>query len=153
MDVTEQDEPTRVVAQVRRVVPTAELTSFYDTAYRDVVGAVDAAGGVVSGAAVGWYHGMPADTVDVAAGFEVEGLPLGPLSGEVEVVEIPGGPAFSGEHRGAYDGLPAAWGEVEAARAASGRAPRGDFWEEYVTEPSPGGDPAANRTRLVLPLA
>jgi len=27
-----------------------------------------------------------------------------------------------------------------------------DFWEEYVTDPAPDGDPDLNITRLVLPL-
>jgi len=68
------------------------------------------------------------------------------------VVEIAGGPAITAEYQGGYDGLPDAWAEVEEYRAGRDLAVRGDFLEEYVTEPTPDGDPALNRTRLVLPL-
>lgn len=153
MDVDVRHQPTRTVAVVRRSVRMDELTAFYDTAYGEVARTVGEAGARISGPALGWYHGMPTDTVDVAAGFPVDGLETGPLAGRVEVVELPGGPALVGLHVGSYDDLGAAWAEVEAARAEHGRPGRGDFWEEYVTDPSPSGDPSRNETLLVLPLA
>lgn len=153
MDVDVRMQPTRTVAVVRRPVRTDELAAFYDTAYGEVARTVGEAGARIVGPAIGWYHGMPTDTVDVAAGFPVEGVAPGPLGGRVEVVELPGGPALVGLFVGPYDDLGAAWGEVEARRAEHGRDGRGDFWEEYVTEPSPDGDPARNETLLVLPFA
>lgn len=153
MDITLTEEPTLLAALVRRTVPMDALTEFYDTAYSQVVAALTAAGGAPAGAAFGWYHGMPTDTVDVAAGFPVHGLPPGSLTDEVEVVEIPGGRSLVADYEGPYDGLAGAWQSVEEHRAAAGLAARGDFLEVYVTEPSPGGDPARNRTRLVLPLS
>ncbi len=152
MDIAISDEPARRVAVVRRTVPMDGLVEFYDTAYTQVVAALGGAGAAPAGPAFGWYHGMPTDTVDVAAGFPVTGLELGPLDGDVEVVEIPGGSAVVGEFQGGYDRLPDAWAELEDYRAQHHIAVRGDFLEEYVTEPTPEGDPAQNRTRLVLPL-
>lgn len=153
MDVDVIEQPTRTVAVVRRHVRGDELAAFYDTAYGEVARTVGEAGARIVGPAFGWYHGMPAETFDVAAGFPVEGVEPGPLGGRVDVVEQAGGPALVALFVGPYDDLGAAWQEVEARRAEDGRDGRGDFWEEYVTEPSPDGDPSRNETRLVLPFA
>lgn len=150
MDITLQDEGTRLVAVRRAAVPMAELPGFFDTAYRTVARAVPAVGGTILGPAIGWYHGMPAETIDVSAGFPVTGAAAGPLGDDVEVVELPGGRALVASYLGSYEGLGDAWGEMMAA--ADDRALRGDMWEEYVNEPDPGGDPDANEVRLVLPL-
>ena len=152
MDVTIENEPTRVVAIERRTVPMSDLVAFFDTAFTKVGAAIAAAGATPDGPAIAWYHGMPTDTVDLAAGFPVSGLELGPLGDGVEVVEIPGGQVITAEHEGSYDGLPGAWDQVERFRVAGAHEVRGDFSEVYLTEPSPEGDPALNRTRLVLPL-
>lgn len=152
MRIQEQDEPTTVAAVRRATVRMDELGSFYDTAYRQVAAAVAAVGGRIVGPAIGWYHGMPTDTADVAGGFPVTGVALGALPGDCDVVEIPGGRVIVGHYVGSYDGLGEAWSQVEQWRVKRGFEGRGDFWEVYVTEPSPDGDPAANETLLVLPL-
>ena len=69
------------------------------------------------------------------------------------VVEFPGGRALTAVHRGLYTGLPAAWTALEQQRAEAGESARGDLMEEYVTDPSPDGDPSLARTRLVRPPA
>lgn len=153
MDIRVADEPSRLAAVLRSTVRADELTDFYDSAYQRVAAAVAANGGQVDGAAIGWYHGMPTDTVDVAAGFPVTGLAHGALTDGVEVVEIAGGSAVVGLHVGSYDELSGAWEQLERWRSENAGDGRGDYWEEYVTEPTPDGDPALNRTRLVLPLA
>ncbi len=152
MTVTRTDQPDVTLAAVRATVPTAELRSFYDSAYPAVAGAVHREGWTIVGGAVGWYHRMPSDTADVTVGFPVTGAVVGAASGEVDVVELPGGPALVATHVGGYDGLEDAWAGVEEHRVATGVAGRGDFWEEYLTEPQPDGDPDENVTRLVLPL-
>lgn len=155
MEITRTEEPTRLVALVRSTVRMDELPAFFDRAYRAVPGAVAGAGGAVQGPAIGWYRGMPTDTVDLAAGFPVTGLgpgPVGTVDDGVEVVEMPGGPAVAALHVGSYDGLPAAWQQVAQWQAANAGPGRGDFWEEYLTEPAPDGDPSRSETRLVVPL-
>lgn len=151
METTRVVVPTVSLAGVRATVPMVGLRELYDRAYRDVGRAAAQAGWTVVGPAVGWYHRMPTGTVDLTAGFVVDAAP-GATSGEVTVVELPGGPALVTTHTGPYDELPGAWEQVERARAATGTDGRGDFWEDYVTDPEPGGDPSANVTRLVLPL-
>ena len=152
METTRTHLPTVRLAAVRETVPLSQLTSFFDQAYGRVAHAVGREGWTIVGAAVAWYPGMPTDTVDLAAGFPVEGAEPGVTEDGIEVFEVPGGTALVMTHAGPYDGLPDAWAVVEEDRAALGVPGRGDFWEEYVTDPSPEGDPGLNLTRLVLPL-
>lgn len=157
MDIETVIEPPRLVAVVRRTVPMAELKGFYDSVYGEVIDALGTAGHVPRGPALGWlHHHGTFEELDIAAGFPVEGIEVGPLTPgveltrEVEVVEIPGGRALVAEHVGPYDGLPDAWQALESHREAAGLTSRGDTVEEYLTEPTPDGDPALNRSRLVM---
>lgn len=152
MDVSITEEPTRLVAIRRATMPVMEQESFYAEAYSAVSAALAEVGIEPAGPPVGWYAGIPGDTVDVGAGFPVVGVEPGPLSHDVHVVEIPGGRALTAVHRGLYTGLPAAWAALEQLRAEAGEPARGDLTEEYLTDPSPDGDPALARTRLVRPL-
>ena len=150
LDTVLSQVPSETVAVVRNVVPTAALGDFFAMAYGRVAGAVPPAGGTVAGPPFGWYHGMPEDTVDVAAGFPVVGDVHAP-DGEVHVVERPGGLALTAVLSGSYDRLGAAWGELGRDAAGRGLTPRGDMWEEYLTGPT--DDPSTLRTRLVMPVA
>lgn len=152
MDIALTHEPTRLIAQHRRIVATSDLTSFYDSAYSAVISTLAAAGITPTGPAIGWYAGMPDGKADVAAAFPVARQTVGPLADDVDVVELDGGRAITAEYQGAYEGLPDAWAALESWRAAAALVARGDFWEEYLTDPIPGGDARLNRTRLVLPV-
>ena len=55
-------------------------------------------------------------------------------------------------HEGGYDSLGESWGRLQDWVARQGLQTAGDLWEVYLTEPTPDGDPAANRTALYLPL-
>lgn len=143
------DVPTETVATVRRVVPVAEIKEFFDSAYGTVAEAVGAAGGRVSGPPFGWYHGMPTDTIDVAAGFPVSGDVHTP-DGGIHLVERPGGRAVVGMHVGPYDTLGETYGELMRQVEAQSLTLRGDFWEEYLSPPQ--GDPATWQTRIVIPV-
>ena len=108
MDISVEDQPTTLVAVLRERVAMDALPAFYDRAYRLVAQEVAAAGLALTGPAFGWYRDMPTDSVDLAAGFEVDGgAAIGALRDGVEVVEVPGGPAAVGVHVGTYDTLPA----------------------------------------------
>lgn len=152
MESTRTDLPTVTIAAVRATVPMSQLTEFYDTAYSRVTQAAGREGWTIAGSAFGWYQGKPTDTIDLAAGFPVEDAELGESSEGVDVWELPGGDCLVLIHTGSYDGLPDAWERLEQDRASLGIDGRGDFWEEYVTDPAPGGDPDVTITRLVLPL-
>jgi len=110
----------------------------------------------------------------MANGLEMAGFPLarypvvGPLmtieagvplkapvkpEGEMEYLELPGGPAVFAVHGGAYDQLGDThaailrWMQEQKLRAA------GPHWEWYVTDPGQHPDPADWRTHIFYPLA
>ncbi|MCE7938759.1 AraC family transcriptional regulator [bacterium] len=141
--------PTQAVAVVRRVVPMAGLTAFFEEVFGAVAGGVAEAGGMIVGPPFGWYFGMPGETVDVAAGFPAEGV-VGAPGGEVVVQERPGGQAVVGMHVGPYDAMTATYAALQAWMAERSLAGRDDMWEEYLSPPE--GDPATWQTRIVWPL-
>ena len=149
VDVELVEVPSETVARVRRKVPVEGMSEFFGQAFAQVGREVPEAGGRVSGPPFGWYHGMPTDTVDVSAGFPVAGDVHVP-DGGVVVEERPGGRAAVAVHVGDYESLPRTYAEVMAWVAEHGLAPRADMWEEYLSEPA--GDPAAWRTRVVVPV-
>jgi effector-binding domain-containing protein len=56
-------------------------------------------------------------------------------------------------YHGGYEGLAAAWPELDAWIASKGRRPATSLWEVYLTDPHANPDPAAWRTELNRPLA
>ncbi len=150
VDVELTEVPSEIVAMVRRVVPMDGLPSFFGEAFEMVAAAVPEAGGVISGPPFGWYHGMPTETVDVAAGFPVSGDVHVP-DGGVVVAERPGGRALVAIHVGSYDGLAQAWGDILRKAEQESLTLCPGFWEDYLSDPT--GDPSTWRTRLVALLA
>lgn len=151
MDITVEDQPSTFVAVLRERVAMDAFPEFYDRAYSLVAQEAATAGLDIIGPALGWYHDMPTDSVDLSAGFGVRADAPRSLGNGVEVVELPGGPAVVAHYVGSYDGLPAAWQEVGGWAMANAPRGRGDFLEVYVSDPSEV-EPASNETRLVLPL-
>lgn len=149
VDVELIEVPSEAVAMVRRLVPMEHLTTFFGEAFGRVAGAVTAGGSAISGPPFGWYHGMPGETVDVAAGFPVSGDVHAPDDG-ITVAERPGGRALVALHVGSYDGLAQTWAELERRAGTDGLARREDCWEEYLSDPT--GDPSTWETRVVMPV-
>ncbi len=86
--------------------------------------------------------------------FEI-GVPVaGPIAtvGRVHAGELPAATVARTVHRGPYEGLGAAWGELDAWIAANGHTPAPNLWEFYVTGPESSADPADWRTELNRPL-
>ena len=149
VDVELTEVPSETVAMVRRVVPMAELTTFFGEAFERVATAVSEVGGAISGPPFGWYHGMPGVTVDVAAGFPVSGDPI-VTDGGVVVAERRGGRALVAVHVGSYDSLVQTWGELERRAETDTLQRREDCWEEYLSDAT--GDPSTWQTRVVMPV-
>lgn len=148
-DFSFEDVPTEMVASVRRAIPMAELKGFFATAFGQVAEAVTAAGGRVAGPPFGWYHGEPSDTVDVSAGFRVEGDVHTP-DGGIIVHERRGGRAVVGIHVGSYEDLAKTYIDLETWMSLHSLESRGDMWEEYLSPPE--GDPSTWQTRIVMPV-
>jgi effector-binding domain-containing protein len=145
--------PDRDVACIRRAVAVDDLPEFFGDAFGAVAGSVVAAGGRITGPPFGWYHGVPGESIDVAAGFPISGTPDVPLGDDIEVVERPGGRAVVVIHVGTYDTLEQTYREAEAWIDEQGLVARDDMWEEYLSDPEEEPDPETWRTRLVVPVA
>jgi effector-binding domain-containing protein len=149
-----QPEPELVTADavttavVRRTVPMAEIAGFYDSAFGTLVEALARQGVTPAGPAFGLYHGAPAETADIEAGFPTEG-PV-EADGDVVASSLPAGRVARVVHRGAYDALGESWGRLYSWAVAQGLQPGPLMWELYVTEPNPDMDPAELRTELNL---
>lgn len=153
MDVQVEQVENQSVAFIRRVIATDEMTELFDSSFGAVAEAVAEAGGQITGPPFGWYQGMPSDTVDVAAGFPVDGVVAGAIPGsEVVVEERVGGQAVVAMHVGSYDGLSDTYAEVMAWMEDNDLVSRDDMWEEYLTDPGEEPDPSNWQTRLVLPV-
>ncbi|GAA1871504.1 GyrI-like domain-containing protein [Pseudonocardia ailaonensis] len=146
--ITTTATPTAVV---REVVAMSELAPFYDRAFSVLPTTVAGQGVAITGPAFGHYFGMPGETVDLAAGFPTD-RPVTP-EGDVVAGELPAGRVARLVHAGSFDGLGEAWQALGAWIAEQGLTPGGEFWEVYVTEPSPDMDPADLRTELNWPVA
>lgn len=155
MSQLEQPEIHRVQAVpsavVRGTVPAPDLPAFYDGAFGPIAQVLERQGSRPAGAAFGFYFRVPAETVELEVGFPTEE----PITddGEVLASELPAGQVARAVHVGGYDGLGESWGALVAWAEGQGRTPEGRMWESYLTEPTPGADPAAMRTELNLLLA
>jgi effector-binding domain-containing protein len=147
-----QVEPQLVVVE-RQQIPMDGMPAFFDRVFGEIVAAVAAAGGTVVGPPFGWYHGMPTETVDVSAGFPVQGLPVGSLEGELVVMERPGGQAATTMHVGPYDSLAQSYERVaQYVAEQTDLVAKDEMWEEYLTDPSAEPDPTTWQTRIVQPV-
>lgn len=150
-------EPTIVTlesteaAVLRATVAATALPEFFDRAYHAVADALERQGVGVAGPPMGVYHGMPGETVDVAAGFPTERTAVD--AGDVTAVTLPGGRAAQVLHTGSYDDLADTYGRLVRWLGERGATPGPLMWESYLTEPQPGGDQSGLKTLITWPLA
>jgi len=144
--VTEQP-----VAVVRERVAMDSLTSFFDRAFGAVMAAVQMQGAAPAGPPFALYHGTPAETVDVEAGFPIAGNFQG--TGEVSSGVLPDTDAFEAVHTGPYDTLGTTYDAIKERMEADGAAPADTMWEYYLTDPQKQPDPGTWQTRVVWPIA
>ena len=144
------EQPEQVTMVIRRVAPVAELASVFDSAFPTLAGVLTDQQVQPLSPAFALYHGAPTDTADLEVGF-ITGSPVEPV-GEVVVSTLPGGRVARTVVAGGYDGLAAAWGGLVGWADEQGLTATGEMWEVYLTEPTPDGDPADNRTELNLQL-
>jgi effector-binding domain-containing protein len=137
-------------AVVRGVVPSSDLADFFDRSFSVLSAALAELGTTPSGPAFAYYARPPEATSELEVGFPVGG-PVQPR-GEVVPSRLPGGRVATLVHQGGYDGLGESWGRLQKWVAQQGLTPAPGLWEVYLTEPTPDGDPADNRTALYLPL-
>lgn len=142
------EQPTAVVHEH---VPMAGLTEFFGRAFGTVMSAAQAQNVQLTGPPFALYRGMPAETVDVEAGF-----PVGPgFRGTEGVAQgaLPESDAFEAIHFGPYDTLGVTYGAIQERMGAEGFTPSDTMWEYYLSDPATQPDPATWQTRVVWPVA
>ncbi len=144
------DLEPRTAALLREVVRMDALPAYFERAFNTVARVVTAQKRTLAGPPLAMYFGMPSETVDVGAGFPVDG-PLSPDAG-VTTVPLPGGPAAQVLHVGSYDAMSATYQRLMAWVAEQGLRPGPIMWESYLTQPDPAA-PEATQTLIVWPLA
>ena len=138
--------PELHLATVRAQVTGDEIRSLYDGAFPKIFGALGRAGIAPAAVPLGVMHGEPGATFDISVAVPVAEPFAG--DGEVRGETIPEGPAARLLALGDYDGLGAAYGKLYSWIEEQGLVPTGLAWEEYLTEPAPGGDPSLNETAI-----
>lgn len=140
------ERPEQHLAVVRETLPMDGIRDHYDRAFPLIFNSLGKAGVSPSGPAMAVTHGMPAETIDLSAAVPV----TDPISadGDVTPEVLPAGRAVTLLVRGSYDLIGAAYGHLFDWVNEQGLTPTGLAWEQYLTEPTPDGDPADNETLL-----
>ncbi|MDN5581857.1 MAG: GyrI-like domain-containing protein [Corynebacterium sp.] len=146
------DLPARHLAVVRDTVAVEELATFYDRSFPPIFTALDAAGVVVSDAPMAVTHGVPGTlpgaSVDISVAVPLDAAFPGARDAAVTAETLPATRTVTLLVRGNYDLLAGAFDEVICWARSQGLTPTGTSWEQYLTEPTPDGDPDANETLI-----
>ncbi|MBK0418025.1 TetR family transcriptional regulator [Leucobacter sp. CSA1] len=144
----------RHLAVVREKVPFSGIAGLYDRAYPLVFDALRRAGVEPAAAPMGVVHGEPGETLDLSVAVPVaEPFTAAEDGGEVTAETLPGGRVATMLVRGDYSLISAGYERLFGWISEQGLVPAGISWEQYLTEPEPGGDPALNETLLGVPIA
>ena len=141
------EQPTAVV---REQVALDALTEFFGRAFGTVAAEAHAQNVQLAGPPFALYRGMPAQTVDVEAGFPVAGT----LSGTPAVAAgtLPEADAFEAVHVGSYETLTETYAALQDRIREAGKNPSATMWEFYLNGPSTEPDPSKWQTRVVWPV-
>lgn len=145
------EHQAQMTAVVRERVPVRDLPQFFGRALSKAMSAVQAQGRHPVGPPFSLYHGMPTDSVDVEAGFPVDG-PITAVDG-VTPSSLPAGRVVEATHVGPYDTLPQTYEEIVGHLKEQGLTPSSDMWEVYLSDPEQEPDPATWRTQIFWPVA
>jgi len=138
------------VALLRLRVPSRTIREIMMPAREELFAAVAAQGIARTGPWFTHHFHAPGEFFDFELGVPVAS-PIAP-AGRVKPGSYPSVRAARTNHRGGYEGLGAAWGELEAWIAKSGDASAEELWECYAAGPESGTDPSKWRTELTRPL-
>lgn len=141
-----QDHPAQPAAVIHLTIPRTRMQEAFPKAIHEVLDTLESQGMAPAGPAFARHFRFDPETFDFEVGFPTDGS-VEP-EGRVEAGELPAARVVRTVHRGAYEGLPAAWGafqkEIEARDLPIGE----EFRERYVAGPEVGADPSQWRTEL-----
>ena len=145
---TTHEQPTAVI---HLTIPRAEIQTAMGPAHQELFSTLGAQGVAPTGPLFSRHFRMDPATFDFEVGVPVS-APVTP-AGRVAASHLPATRVARTVYRGAYEGLGAAWGELDSWIKAEGLKPTGELWETYAAGPESGSDPSGWRTELNRPLA
>lgn len=145
------DKPAVNMASIHLVVPPMDMPKHMDPAIQEVLQVLGSQGLSPAGPMFSYHHRRPSDTFDFEIGFPVDGT-VKP-EGRVKPGTIPASRVASALYTGPYEGLGAAWGELERWVREQGYTGNGRFWEAYLNNPEEVQDPSEYRTEINWVLA
>ena len=137
-------------AFLRLMCPSAEIQQVMGPGIQEVYAAVAEQGVKPAGP---WFTHHLARPV-LHCDFEIcvpVAAPFKP-TGRVEAGEWPAMTVARTVYHGRYQGLPAAWGELEKFVKQQPGRPGSDIWERYLVNPNSNPEPSEWRTELNWPL-
>ena len=137
-------------AIIQLSVPRSEIRSVMGPGIQELMTTVAAQGIAPAGPWFNRHFNMNPVTFD----FEISVPVTRPVkaAGRVRPSELPAVKAVRAVYRGDYEGLGAAWGELERWVATRGLAAAPWIWEVYLTDPAANPDPSTWRTELNQPV-
>lgn len=121
------------VAMICSTESVEGIAGFLGRAFGEVMRVVGSQGATPAGMPFARYREADG-RFDIQAGFPVAG-PVTP-DGDVEISELPGGPAAQTMHVGPYAEVGGAYHAVQAWLQSNGCTPTGAPWEQYLDEPT-----------------
>jgi effector-binding domain-containing protein len=137
-------------ALVRLTVPRPEIGNVMGPGLAELTQTVAAQGIEATGPWFTHHLRMDPEVFDFEIGVPVA-APVAP-QGRVVPGELPAVRVVRTEYRGAFEGLPEAWGRFDAWIAENGHTPGAEVWEVYLAGPESSPDPREWRTQLNRPL-
>jgi effector-binding domain-containing protein len=137
-------------AVIRMKVTGEEMRQVMGPGIQELM-AVVGAQGITAGPWFNQHHSIDDGVFDLEIGIPVT-RPVEP-TGRVVRGSLPAGPVARTIYRGGYEGLHAAWPELDAWVVAQGKTPGKALWQVYSKGPESSPDPAKWETELNRPLA
>ncbi|OOP65252.1 AraC family transcriptional regulator [Arthrobacter sp. SRS-W-1-2016] len=142
------EQPTAVL---REKVAMNALPEFFSRAFAAVAAETRRQNVQLAGPPFALYLGMPAETVDVEAGFPITDTLAD--AGTVVASMLPETEAYEAMHTGPYDTLESTYTVVQDQIKSAGKRPSDTMWEYYLNGPPTERDPQKWQTRVVWPAA
>ena len=145
---TTVEQPTAVI---HLTIPRSEIQKEMGPAHQELFSTLAAQGVTPTGPWFSHHFRMDSATFDFEVGVPVS-APV-KATGRVAGSRLPAGRVARTVYRGGYEGLGAAWGELESWMKGAGLKAAPELWEIYAAGPESGPEPAGWRTELNRPIA
>lgn len=139
------------LAAIRERLPFDELPALYDRAFPLIFAALEKQGLTPIAPPIGVTHDMSDGVMDLSVTVPVEREIE--TDGEVHALTLPAGRFAQLLVKGGYDRLGDGYTHLMAWLEANNETVGDYMWEQYLTEPTPEGNPDDNETLIAAHLA